>query len=99
MPKGTITVRAQVRHHDLSWKLVEKKGMKGKMLTLMKRILLDDGEGTKAELLELKKLDLLEQRAEICEEFGWSHFVEFDEHWMLLSAPDKFACYLGGGWD
>jgi len=65
----------------------------GAVLKLLEKLLKNNGDDTKGGICPLTKSALLERRAAVFKELGYTHLVEHDNLWKLLSSPKDFALF------
>ena len=63
----------------------------GSQLKLLNELLKNNGDDTKGGICPLTKIDLLEKRTEVLKDLNYSHLVERNEKWKVLSAPEDYS--------
>ena len=65
----------------------------GLVLKTLGTLLKKDGEGTKGGICPLSKKDLLERRAKVLDELGYTELVAYDKSRRVVDSPDSFSLF------
>ena len=91
--KKWVDVESNNNYAVLTLEKERRNNCPGLVLKLLTKLLEKDGEDTKGGICPLSKAELLNRRAEIFETLGYSHLVQNDKMWRLLSSPKDFALF------